>query len=97
MPEDVLAQEHFPRPALEATEIELISCKLHAARLELADHLRRDEEIASGNARLETRHGGIGAVGKPDDQVLDPAEAVAASIDEPALEEHRRDEAPRFP
>ena len=89
VPEDVLAQENFPRPALEATEIELISRKLHATGLELADHLGRDEELASGNARLETRHRGIGAVRNSDDQVLDTAEAVAASVYELALDEHR--------
>jgi len=89
VPEHVLAQEDFPRPALETTEIELISCKLHAAGFELADHLRGDEELTPGDASLEARDRWVGAVGQAYDQVLDAAEAVATTVDELALEQHR--------
>src|SRR5664280_1978822 len=89
VPENVLAQEHLAAAPLKTAEIELISRELNSARLELGDRLGGDEEIASGDVRLEPCDWGIGAVGQPDDQVFHAAEVLAASIDEPALEKHR--------
>ena len=58
--------------------------RLHGAGLQRGDAVDGDEQLAPADPGLQPGHGRIAAVGQAHDQVLDPAEPLARTVEQRA-------------
>jgi hypothetical protein len=88
--QQVLDEQQLARAAVEALQVDGVAHHLDASGTDVGDALDGNEERSLTDADDETRERGMGGVAQPDDQVLDPAQAVPVAVDERALHHARQ-------
>ncbi len=90
MGQKIPGQEQLAGATLEATEIDPTALEPDPARLEGSHLADGDEEVAPADGHDQADHRRVGRLAGPDDQVLDPSQAIAGSVDQRPLDDVRQ-------